>query len=444
MFGKVYKYFRKNIYLYGFESPYIALVLAYFFIVWIPTHFAEWLLVWGFLLAFLPFVLPILLGIILVHSYLEYKREQYYWKQEYAMLEIRLPEEITQGPQAMELVLRTFYDTGEVDTPAHEWRGNTSPWFSLELVSTEGVVRFYVWTRARYKERIKAQIYAHYPSVQVAEVDDYTLEVPWESGEYELWGIENSLQLPDPYPIMTYKAWELERSAEKEEFKVDPMLSLVEFFGSLGKGEHAWMQIVLRGHTKCYWSVDKYHEELPIEEWAELEIEEIGKKYVDKTESGETVPNFMRLPEGDKDKIKAISEKLNKQAFDVGMRTMYIARKEDWKGSIRNSGIPTAFRSFEHGSSGRGLNGLKPIFYIGPFNVRWHDFMGIRRRGLKRKFYNGYVLRQYFYEPYRDQHIVLNSEEIASLYHFPGKVAHTPTLARMPSRRAEAPANLPV
>ena len=180
-----------------------------------------------------------------------------------------------------------------------------------------------------------------------------------------------------------------------------------------------------------------------IDKYAEEVIEKLGSKYVDRTPDGKTVPNFNRLPDGDKEAIKAIGQKLNKQIFDVGIRTMYIARKDQWKGSIRNNGIPTAFRSFEHGSSGIGLNGLAPIFYIGPFNVKWHDFMGIRKAALKKKFYQGYVTRQYFYPPNKDMHIALNSEEIATLYHFPGKVAHTPTLERMPSRRAEAPSNLP-
>jgi hypothetical protein len=38
---------------------------------------------------------------------------------------------------------------------------------------------------------------------------------------------------------------------------------------------------------------------------------------------------------------------------------------------------------------------------------------------------------------------VMTTEELATIYHFPGKVATTPTLGRIPSKRAEAPANLP-
>jgi hypothetical protein len=447
--GEFYKEtFRKNLMTYALDVPYVTLVLLYFMVVWIPFHFDEWILIWGFLLASAPFVLPVLLYLLANNAGLEYRQQKKYWSTKHTLLEIKLPEEITQSPAAAELVIRTLYDTGEVDTPLHGWLGFTKPWFSLEIVSTEGAVRFYIWTRDKFKERIKSQLYAHYPSVQVAEVPDYTLAVPWSSGEYDLWGVEQQLQKPDPYPIMTYKAWGLDKADMKEEFKTDPLNSVIEFMGSIGPGEHVWSQIIIRGHTKCYWSEDSeeaHYHALRLDHWARIVVDEIGKKYnVDKTAEGKAIPNFSRVPDEDKEAIKAIGEKLNKPIFDVGIRTFYIARKEVWKGSIRNSPIPTMFRSFEHGSNGIGLNGLKPIFWVGPFNVPWHDFMGIRRRWLKKKFYQGYVTRQYFYPPNKDFHIALNTEELASLWHLPGKVAHTPTLQRMPSRRAEAPANLPI
>ncbi len=445
--GKFYKEtFRKNLQKHGLDVPYVALVLLYFLLVWIPFHLTEWFLVWGFLLACAPFVLPILLGILFYNGWLEYKRQEDYWSTEYTTLEIRLPEEITQSPYAAELFFRVLYQTGEVDTELHTLRGVTHPWFSLEIASTEGAVRFYVWTRSRYKEIIKSQLYAHYPTVQVVEVPDYTLAFPFDLNKMDIWGVEQKLQKPDPYPIMTYVAWGLDKASEKEEFKNDPLNSLLEFFGSIGPGEHLWAQIIIQGHTACYWSEDSddaHHHALPLDKWAEIVIDKLGKKYVDQSAEGKPIPNFARLPEGDKEAIKAIGQKLNKQTFDVGMRTVYLGTKEAFKGG-RKAGIPTAYRSFEHGASGRGLNGFAPIFWIGPFDWPWQDFKGIRKRWLKKKFYDGYVTRQYFYPPNKDFHMALNTEELASIWHFPGKVAHTPTLQRMPSRRAEAPANLPI
>jgi hypothetical protein len=437
MVGHFYEGFRKSLAKYGFEAYYVTLVLAYFFFVCIPLHLTVAGVVGSFLIAFAPFVLPVLLAMIFMAMWLDYKRQQDYWSTEHTVLEIRLPEEITQSPFAAELFFRVLYQTGEVDTPVHKWRGKTSPWFSLEIVSTEGVVKFFVWTRSRYKEVIKSQMYAHYPTVQVAEVPDYTLNFPLDLERMDLWGVEQTLQKPDPYPIMTYVDWGLDKADTKEEFKTDPLNSIIEFFGSIGPGEHLWSQIILRGHTEKY--VEEYHEELNITQWTKKELAKVGKDYQDTPEGK---PNYVRAPEGTKEQLKAMQRKEFKQMFDVGIRTIYLAKNESKKG--RNAGIPTMFRSFEHGSAGRGLNGFKPIFYIGPFNWPWEDFMGIRKRGLKTRFYNGYVTRQYFYEPNADNYIFLNTEELASIWHLPGKVARTPTLARMPSRRSEAPANLPI
>ncbi len=439
--GEFYSKLRKNLQKYGLDLPYVALILLYFLLWWLPTHGTMALLIGGFLLACAPFVLPVLFGILAYHAWLEYKQQEDYWSTEYTTLEIRLPEEITQSPYAAELFFRVLYQTGEVDTELHALRGKTSPWFSLEIASTEGAVRFYVWTRSRYKDIVKAQLYAHYPTVQVVEVPDYTLAFPLDLEKMDLWGIEQMLQKPDPYPIMTYVAWGLDKASEKEEFKSDPLVSLLEFFGSIGPGEHLWAQVIIRGHTECYWSVDYpegHGHALSISEWTDALTEKVGSKFADKEGS----PNYAKLAEGDKQALKAMQMKQFKQMFDVGMRTVYLSKKENKQS--RNAGIPTAYRSFEHGSSGRGLFGFKPIFFLGPFDWPWQDFMGIRRKILKTKLYQSYVARQYFYPPFKDFHIALNTEELATIWHFPGKVAHTPNLQRMPSRRAEAPSNLPI
>ena len=438
MFGKFYEGFLKRLSTYGLQVYYVVLVLTYFFIVWVPMHAALAATMGGFLLAFAPFVLPILAYVIARILWLDYKRQEDYWSTEYTVLEIRLPEEITQSPFAAELFFRVLYQTGEEDTIVHVWRGKTKPWFSLEIVSTEGVVKFYVWTRSRYKEIIKSQMYAHYPTVQVAEVPDYTLKMPLDLDRMEITGISQSLQKPDPYPIMTYVDWGLDKASEKEEFKVDPLNSLIEFMGSIGKGEHIWSQIIVRGHTSK--PVHEHHADLDIVSWTNKELEKVGKDFKDTPDS--KAPNYAKLPEGTKEALKAMQKKQFKQMFDVGMRIMYVANNEDKKSRL--AGMATAFRSFEHGSAGRGLNGFKPMFDIGPFNWPWEDFLGIRKRGLKRRFYQGYVTRQYFYAPNSQDYIFLNTEELASIWHLPGKVAHTPTLARMPSRRSEAPSNLPV
>lgn len=406
----------------------------------------------GFFFALLPFVLPFLLWNLLKYSWFMYIREdKHFNRREYVVLEIQLPEEVTQSPYAMELVIRSMYQTGEIDTP-RDWyvKGQTKPWFSLEIASNEGQVRFYVWVWKHYKNFIESQFYAHYPGIQIHEVPDYTLALPLDLEKMDIWGIEQKLQKPDPYPIVTYVEAGLDDRAMKEEYKHDPLASLLEFFGSIGPGEYLWMQIIIRAHGDkmndkaiCPYSAEEkaFHgHAVPIHVWAEHEIKTMLAKTVVK--EGDK-PNFMALSEGDKNAVKAIELKLNKQCFDTGIRIVYAAKKENLVNG-RKTGLPTVMRAFEHGSEGRGLNGFKPLFKIAPFDYPWQDYFGMRKRKKKIELYEGYTRRQIFFPPMGEHYIVLNTEELASIYHFPGQVARTPTLGRMGSKRGEAPSNLPV
>lgn len=436
------KWVKKTLDTYGFTDAFIVLTLFLFVLMGLSDP-AIFFRTFAFVLALSPIVLPFLLWPLFKHSWMTYIHEDKYWNgREYCVLEVKLPEEILQSPFAMELVLRSMYDVGGIDTPIDEyWKGNTLPWYSLEIVSTGGVVKFYIWCFANFKDFIQSQIYAHYPQVQVHEVPDYTLAVPFDpySDAVDVWGIEMQLQKPDPYPIATYVKMELDKKDLKEEYKHDPLVSLLEFFGSLGPGEHGWMQIIIRAHTVCPYSMEKEHQLLNIQEWAEKEKENILEKTVVATEDR---PNFARLSEADKTAINAMEEKYHKQVFDTGIRMIYLTEKG--APTNKKAGFPTTMRAFEHGSSGRGLNGFKPLFPIGPFDYPWQDYFGFRKRKKKKGFYEGYVRRQYFWSPFGKMWMALNVEELASIFHFPGKVAHTPTLQRMSSKRGEAPANLPI
>ena len=439
-----YTYLRDKILIkFGLEAYFVVLVWLFFFFFWLPMHAPAASFIGAFFIAIVPFVLPFLIWTLLHHAWFDYWWTKKYAATEYCVVEVRLPEELTQSPYAAELMLRGIYQTGEVDTPLHALWGNTRPWFSLEIASDEGQVHFYIWMRKRYKTLVESQIYAHYPSVQIVEVPDYTLAVPFDPAVVEVWGVEQALQKPDPYPILTYVELGMDKPSLKEENKFDPLAAVIESMGAIKKGEHVWMQIIIRAHTKgapCPYAEETLHEKMDIEQWAAIETKKIQDKAIDPL-TGRV--NFMGLTEGDRKAMEAIGGKLNKQSFDVGMRTIYITTKEASSGATKTA-IPSAMRSFEHGSEGRGLNGLRPVFWIGPFNYKWHDFMNIRRHMLWKRYYDAYVTRQFFYPPHKHRHIVLNTEEIATIYHFPGKVVQTPTLQRLPSKRAEAPSNLPV
>jgi hypothetical protein len=71
------------------------------------------------------------------------------------------------------------------------WQGAVWFWFSLEIVSLEGQVHFYIRTPTRIKDLIETQMYAQYPQAQVKVVEDYTLAVKFRKRANGIFGAVN-------------------------------------------------------------------------------------------------------------------------------------------------------------------------------------------------------------------------------------------------------------
>jgi len=380
--------------------------------------------------------LPVLMIIVFINFWLRFKREEFHFKQGFILLEIRMPKEISKSPQAMEAVMDVFYQTfGESTFIDRIFHGKTRPWFSLEIVSLEGSVKMFIWMRKGSKGLVESQIYAHYPNVEVHEVPDYTLPVYSDPEVNTVWGCDFTLAAPDHLPIKTYVDYGLDRDID-EELKVDPLSSLFEFLGSLGKGEQIWIQILVRAHRKEIPKKGTFFGKVDWKEAAEKAIEKLREKSFFELKDGKKQPS---QTEGIKTTISAIERSISKLPFDCGMRGIYIAQKENF-----NPANIGGLLGFTKAFSWQNLNGFKPTGGMINFNYPWKDYADIRKNQTKKELIDAYKRRSYFHPPYKNKPFILNTEELATLFHFPGQVAATPNLARVPSRKAEAPSNLPI
>ena len=144
------------------------------------------------------------------------------------------------------------------------------------------------------------------------------------------------------------------------------------------------------------------------------------------------------MTEEDKQAMAAITRTLSKQGFDCGIRAIYLAPKDNFDGmNITGlTGIMKQYNSFT-------LNGFAPENTT-DFTYPWQDPSGVKKVQKKREMLDAYAQRSWFYPPYVRPHFVLTSEELATIFHFPGRVSETPSLGRIESNKSEPPTNLPI
>jgi hypothetical protein len=387
-----------------------------------------------------PVWLPALFFVTFFNAWIYYRRSKYLAGLGYVLLEIKLPREILKSPLAMEVVLGVFAQGGgETTWIDRVWSGKVRDWFSLEIVSTEGKIHFYIWTRPKYRNVIETQIYSQYPEVEIYEVTDYTLPFYYDPNKFSIWGCDFILTQPDPFPIKTYVDYGLDKDP-KEEFKVDPMAPIIEFLGSITQGQHIWMQILVRAHKKRRFLDLFYEKEDAWKEEAKKQIQDIiAKLKLDKEAGG-----FPRIPtKGESEVIAALERSVTKIPFDCGIRAVYIAEKDKYN-PANIGGITGGWK--QYGAS--NLNGFKPTGWLTIFDYPWQKWFGAEEK-LKPILLEEYKMRNYFYstnqgKAFYSKPFVLNTEELATIFHLPGATLATPTLDRLPSKKSNAPANLPL
>lgn len=389
--------------------------------------------------------LPLLLGIVFYEIWMRYVRMLFVNKMDPVLLEILVPKDISKSPAAMEVFINSLYQPFSGTYTTVFFNGSTRIWFSLEIVSLGGAVKFFIWTPKGFKNYIESQLYSQYPNIEIYERKDYTDDVFFDPNQNDLNGGQLTLTKPDPYPIKTYVDYGLDKDP-KEEYKIDPITPLIEFLGSLKPQEQAWVQILIRAHKTEKALEGRIFKKK--EDWkkeAKNEIKKILKESVFAPEVGpdgkEARHDYSRLSPAEKDTIMAIERSISKRAFDTLIRVIYTAPKDVYS----LGGAPSLIGMFGHFSS-QTLNGFKKKW--GPtFDYSWQDFKKKNSNANKRDLIKAYKMRSFFEPPFKNFHgkpFILTSEELATVFHFPGEVSKTPTFERILSRKSEAPANLPI
>jgi len=404
------------------------------------------------------------------------------------LLEVRMPKEVIKPVKGMDVVFAGLHAIHDVFTWREKWlEGQFQLNYSFEIVSLGGEVHFYIRTAEAFRHIVESNIYSQYPEAEIFEVPDYVKAVPQDipNKEWDLFGMDMINTKPSAYPIKTYLKFEEETQA-KEEKRVDPLAGFLEGLATLKPGEQLWLQIIakpirdeipwkdealkirdeivgrkkpeedsflsflLKGLGSVITGVPPgYEEKKEFEQESETRLGVRTTKTTGKTtialkkedKGPGVIPIEMKLTPGEREIVFALEQKISKFAYDCNMRYIYLGKKDAFFKPMAR----TPYGFFKSISS-ENMGGFKPDKHsITKMKSPFFWPLDSRRVYLrKRHLFRYYCRRMTPKFPRPGGTYVLNTEELATLFHFPGRtVAPAPSVPRIETKKGEAPTNLP-
>ncbi|MEK7579975.1 MAG: hypothetical protein AAB469_02205 [Patescibacteria group bacterium] len=395
----------------------------------------------------LPFI-AYLIFLIVRETLLFYRQSKYRSEIEWEMFEIRIPREIEKGPKAMDQFFTSLWTL--INMPI-SWKekyidGEVTLWHSFEILGKDSKAHFLVRTPKKLRHSVESMLYAHYPDIEIASAEDYTTEFPDTFAElegigYDIFGLEAKLKERSPYPINTYMIFE---EPGGEERIIDPISQILETISRARPEERVWIQLVLRP-AKPGWE----------KEGGQI-IGELKEKSRMKPLPGQQGPSFPLLSPAEEESLKAVSRKVSKRGFEVLIRLAYLAPKDIFDKNMWKN----LLSYFNQYSSSMNFFTINPNSITG---VRWWKwpffFTGSRTRTRKGNLLYRYKERYIPEETavgrltdpkggsdfqFTSSISILNSEELATLYHPPTNAVLTaPAMDRVESKKVSPPGYIP-
>ncbi len=278
---------------------------------------------------------------------------------------------------------------------------------SFEIVATHEAIKFYVFCSHRLTEAVINTIQASYPEADIQETPDYQLFTPT--------GFVDSTRMmvsgPLYAPIRTY-----------ENLTVDPLNSLTNKMASLESNEALMIQFIATPAPDF---------------WRRRGFNYLNKlqRHVSDNQNQTTATTVSSLPhileqslEGnrqvivDQDIYKAIETKLNKSAFSVVINCFSVASSAS-AATANLQNLTLSFAQFN----------LSPLTTFVPAPT-FDPAM------IKDSFYRTQPAIEW---PWARVKLILNTQEFATIFHFPSSQVTTPRIHWLKAKKYSAPTNLP-
>lgn len=404
--------------------------------------------VWGYVWWL---VTPLILFYVFSDLWMSYVRMQYFSSIEWLTLEVRIPKEILKTPKSMEQIFNGMHAIQAFVSRKDEiLKGKFQEWISFEIAGTGGGVNFYIRTPKQFKNLIESQIYAQYPDAEIGLVDDYTALIPHTlpNEEFDLWGADYVFAKPSPYPIRTYPSFE----DVKDERRVDPLSSVIETMSQLNNDELMWIQILIKPAPKEFsdegkdvisdlLGKPKQERKGVLVSFFDALLEFIWNllkgfwEYPTWGSGAATkeAADIAKLTPGKKEVLEAVERKMSQLCFETGLRLIYIDRRNTFT-RVNVAALGGAYKIFNTAN----MNSFKPDLETLPRPMGWF-FKKQKEYMMKKNIFEAYRLRLF-----PSGSMIMSSEELATIYHYPTINVAAPFLRRLETKKGQPPPNLPI
>lgn len=296
---------------------------------------------------------------------------------------------------------------------------------SLEIACTDKKISFYINCPKHLQEIIEKQIHAQYPHAFIDQVEIYN---PFQK-EGHIAAVELRQTKKYVFPVRTYRSME-----------TDPLNAITNAMSKLDEGEGAAIQYILcpAGHT---WQAKPRHMALEIQQGKHQDTvtkngfsrfasdigrevgrsingtkkDDPGSSHAHKDLSGAYSP--ISLTPMQQEIVKRLEEKASRPGFEVNIR-LIASSKNQSMAQTHLQNMKAAFLQFN----------------MPPFN----GFVPVRKS-------KNAIIRDYTFRVFRRfwRENILNTEEVASLWHLPNQFIETPNIKWLVSKKAPPPINMP-
>jgi hypothetical protein len=242
-----------------------------------------------------------------------------------------------------------------------------------------------------------------------------------------------------PYPIRTYPEFEEKGSGPDIVKRIDPIASLAETIATLEYKEYISIQLLIRPMgddwiKKGQAVVDKLMDKKPKAgaSWFTKTVFGIDALLSGGSSAAEEKKEHEQLSPGKREVLEAVEKSFTKLGFESGIRLVYIFPVNMFH-ITHLAAMNGAFKQFASPS-------------LNSFKLNKDTTPPIRGFLHKQKAYRR---KSFMYRKLRDRlfvkkPIILTTEELATIYHFPDVSVKSPLLPRVEAKKGEPPAGLPI